>query len=212
MTAKLAQNKVIIAAALGVVFLSLISYLVVVGPKRSRAGELEERIATTRVDLAQARIEEVRTKTAPKVPVADLFRLTKAMPDQTDMPGLLLELARVAHETGISFDSITPAEPVAGTGYQKIPVSLVFQGNFFELSDFLFRLRNLVDVRDDKLRADGRLFAIDGIDFAQGTQQFPQIQATLNASAFTYGGAPAATPPATPPPAETSGPSAAGAP
>jgi type IV pilus assembly protein PilOP len=194
------------------VFLSLIAYLAIVAPKRSRASDLEERVATTRVDLAEARIEEARTKTTPEVPVADLSRLTKAMPDQTDMPGLLLELARVAHETGISFDSITPAEPVPGTGYQKVPVSLVFQGNFFELSDFLFRLRNLVDVRDNRLRVDGRLFSIDGIDFAQGTQQFPQIQATLNASAFTYGGAPAATPPATPPPAETSGPSAAGAP
>jgi hypothetical protein len=212
MTAKLARNKVTIAAAAAVVFLSLIAYLAIVAPKRSRASDLEERVATTRVDLAEARIEEARTKTTPEVPVADLSRLTKAMPDQTDMPGLLLELARVAHETGISFDSITPAEPVAATGYQKIPVSLVFQGNFFELSDFLFRLRNLVDVRDNRLRVDGRLFSIDGIDFAQGTQQFPQIQATLNASAFTYGGAPAATPPATTPPAETSGPSAAGAP
>jgi type IV pilus assembly protein PilOP len=212
-TAKLAQNKVTIAAAAAVLLLSVLAYMVVVGPKRSRASELEEDISTTKVELAQARIEEARSKETPVAPVSDLKRLTKAMPNQTDMPGLVLELARVAHETGISFDSITPAEPVAGTGYQKVPVSLVFQGNFFELSDFLFRLRSLVDVRDNRLHVDGRLFSIDGIDFAQGTAQFPQIQATLNASAFVYGGAPAApNPPAPPPPSDTSGPSAAGAP
>jgi type IV pilus assembly protein PilOP len=205
-TAKLAQNKVTIAAAAAVVLLSVLAYMVVVGPKRSRASELEEDISATNVELAQARIDEARSRTAPAAPVGDVKRLTKAMPDETDMPGLLLDLARVAHETGISFDSITPAEPVSGSGYQKVPVNLVFQGNFFELSDFLFRLRNLVDVRDNRLRVDGRLFSVDGIDFAQGSEQFPQIQATLTASAFVYGGAPAS------PPTDTSVPSAAGVP
>jgi type IV pilus assembly protein PilO len=210
MTAKLVENKVMIAAAAGLLLLVLLAYLVVVGPKRSRAAELEENLETTRVELAQARIEAARAKAAPKTPVGELRRLTKAMPDQTNMPGVLLDLARVAHESGVSFDSITPAEPVPGTGYQKVPVSLVFQGNFYELSDFLYRLRNLVQVRDNRLRVDGRLFAVEGIDFAQGTDQFPQLQATLNASAFVYGGAPAATPAATPP-ADT-GTSATGAP
>lgn len=213
MTAKLARNKVTIAAAAAVLLVSLLAYLVVVGPKRSRVSQLQEDISTTKVELAQARIDKARSEETPAVPVGDIKRLTKAMPNETDMPGLVLDLARVAHETGISFDSITPAEPVAGSGYQKIPVNLVFQGNFFELSDFLFRLRNLVDVRDNRLRVDGRLFSVDGIDFAQGTEQFPQIQATLNASAFVYGGAPpAATPPAAPPPTDATSPSAAGAP
>jgi hypothetical protein len=212
-TAKLARNKVTIAAAAAVVLLSVLAYMVVVGPKRSRANELEEDISATNVELAQARLDEARSRTTPAAPVGDVKRLTKAMPDETDMPGLLLDLARVAHETGISFDSITPAEPVAGSGYQKVPVNLVFQGNFFELSDFLFRLRNLVDVRDNRLRVDGRLFSVDGIDFAQGSEQFPQIQATLTASAFVYGGAPAATtPPAASPPTDTGVPSAAGVP
>jgi Pilus assembly protein, PilO len=209
-TAKLAQNKVTIAAAAAVLLFAVLVYLVVVGPKRSRAKELEDSIETTRVELTQARIDQGRAKTAPAAPIGDLKRLTKAMPNQPDMPGLMFELARVAHETGISFDSITPSEPVAVSGYQKVPVSLVFQGNFFELSDFLYRLRNLVQVRDDRLRVEGRLFAVEGIDFAQGTKQFPEVQATLNASAFVYGGAPATTPPATPP-AEASA-SAAGAP
>jgi hypothetical protein len=209
-TAKLAQNKVVIAAAAAILLFAVLGYLVVVGPKRSRANELEQSVESTRLELAQARVDAARAKAAPPVPVADLARLTKAMPNQTDMPGLLLDLSRVARESGVSFDSITPAEPVAGSGYQKVPVSLVFQGNFYELSDFLYRLRNLVQVRESGLRVDGRLFAIEGIDFAQGSEQFPQLQATLNASAFVYAGAPAATPPATPP-ADT-GTSAAGAP
>jgi Pilus assembly protein, PilO len=210
-TAKLAQNKVTVAAAAAVLLLSVLLYMVVVSPKRSRSAKLEDEIAATQVELAQARLAEARVKEPQVLPIGDLKRLTKAMPSETDMPGLVLELARVAQESGISFDSITPAEPIAGAGFQKIPVSLVFQGNFYELSDFLFRLRNLVEVRENKLRVDGRLFSVDGIDFAQGTEEFPQIQATVNANAFAYSGTPAAAPPAPPPPAESTTPSAAGA-
>jgi Pilus assembly protein, PilO len=210
-TAKLAQNKVTVAAAAAVLLLSILVYIVVVSPKRSRSAELEDDIASTQVELAQARLAEARVKEPKVLPIGDLKRLTKAMPSETDMPGVVLELARVAQESGISFDSITPAEPVAGAGFQKIPVNLVFQGNFYELSDFLFRLRNLVEVRENKLRVDGRLFSVDGIDFAQGTEEFPQIQATVNANAYVYSGAPAATPPTPAPPAESTTPSAAGA-
>lgn len=190
MTAKLARNKVTIAAALAVVLVSLFAYLVVVSPQRSRAGELDGKIAAAQVELGRLRAEQARVEEVPTVPVGDLARLTKAMPDRTNMPGLLLELSRVARETGISFDSITPSEPVPVSGYQKVPVSLVFQGNFFALNDFLYRMRNLVQVREDRLRVDGRLFTVDAIDFAEGAKQFPQIQATLTANAFVYGGAP----------------------
>jgi hypothetical protein len=201
-TAKLARNKVTIAASLLIALVSLLAYLVLVSPKRSRASELDGEIAAAQVELSRLRAEQVRAEEEPTVPVAKLGRLKEAMPDRLNMPALLLEIARVARGTGISFDSITPSEPVPVSGYQKVPVSLVFQGNFFALNDFLYRMRNLVQVRDDRLRVNGRLFTVDAIDFAEGSEQFPQIQATLTANAFLYGGAPPAA--ATAPPASAS--------
>jgi type IV pilus assembly PilO-like protein len=201
LTAKLARNKVTIAASFLVVLVLLLAYLVLVSPKRSRASELDGEIAAAQVELGRLRAQEARVE-QPTVPVAKVARLKKAMPDRMNMPALLLEIARVARNTGISFDSITPSEPVPVSGYQKVPVSLVFEGNFFALNDFLYRMRNLVQVRDDRLRVKGRLFAIDAIDFAEGSDKFPQIQATLTANAFLYGGAPPAA--ATTPPASAS--------
>jgi hypothetical protein len=200
-TAKLTRNKVTIAASLLVVLVSLLAYLVLVSPKRSRASELDGEIAAAQVELGRLRAERARVE-EPTVPVPKVARLKKAMPDRMNMPALLLDLAQVARKTGISFDSITPSEPVPVSGYQKVPVSLVFQGNFFALNDFLYRMRNLVQVRDDRLRVKGRLFTVDAIDFAEGSDQFPQIQATLTANAFLYGGAPPAA--ATAPPASAS--------
>jgi hypothetical protein len=81
-----------------------------------------------------------------------------------------------------------------------MPIQLTFNGNFYNLADFLYRLRNLVAVGDTgELSASGRLFAVDTLDFAEAADGFPQITATLVVDAFVYGtGVPAtATPPTT---------------
>ena len=141
---------------------------------------------------------------AEPIRVAELFRVTKAMPSEADMPGMILELNRIARETGIRFDSITPQPPVEAHGGLAIPINLVFQGNYFELSDFLFRVRNLVGVRGGRLNATGRLFQVDSVSFSEGEKQFPQLTAALTVSAFMYGSdatATAAAPPPVAPPA-----------
>ena len=45
------------------------------------------------------------------------------------------------------------------------PIDLAFEGNYFSLTDFLYRLRRLVEVRHGKLDATGRLFSVGKIDF-----------------------------------------------
>src|SRR2546423_8745270 len=121
------------------------------------------------------------------------------MPDSNDMAGVLLALSQEAQDTGITFDSITPQASVPQVGYQVLPVQLVFQGNFYNLSDLLFRLRNLVTVRNQELQSSGRLFNVDTIAFAEAPSGFPEIQATLTIDAFVYGnsavGAPLSTTP-----------------
>src|SRR5207237_3899076 len=111
------------------------------------------------------------------------------MPAQTDMAGILLELTQVAQDSGITFTQITPATvAVALSGYEAIPITVEFEGNFYELSDLLYRLRNLVDVRHGALDSSGRLFAIDSVDFAAASPPgFPQIKAHLVIAAFVYG-------------------------
>jgi hypothetical protein len=82
---------------------------------------------------------------------------------------------------------------------------VIFDGSFYELSDFLYRVRTLVSVHNGRLRATGRLFTVRTLSFLESEQGFPQIRATLGVDAYVYGtGAatpPAATPPAAQPPA-----------
>jgi hypothetical protein len=200
----LSQPVVIALIVVGFVLVALCGWFVLIGPQRSKAADLDKQIAATNTSIASARALTLEAKKGAQIRVADLYRLTKAMPDQVDMAGILLELNQVAEDSGITFEQITPsttATPISG--YLAIPITVEFQGNFYDLSDFLYRLRNLVDVRRGTLDATGRLFAIDEVDFAEASPPgFPQIRAHLMIDAFVFG---TGTAPTVAPPTGTTG-------
>jgi len=193
---KLPQSAQIAITVVALLVIGALGYFVLVRPQKSTASDLSKQIAAEQKQVDDARALLVKAKDAQKVRVADLFRLTKAMPDQPDEAGIVLELNNVARQSGISFDSISPQGSTPLSGYQVVPISVVFNGNFFQLNDFLLRLRNLVDVRRGALEADGRLFTVDNINFNEGEMKFPQIQASLTIDAYIYGtGATVSAPP-----------------
>ena len=176
--------------------ITLLGYFVLISPQRSKSAQLVEEAQTIETQIQALRIANAQVQNAEPIRVADLFRVSKAMPSTDDMPGVLLELNRIARETGIRFESITPQEATDAGGYQRRPIDLIFDGNFYELSDYIFRLRSLVRVRGGQLEATGRLFTVNSLNFAESERSFPRIKATLNVSAFVYGtGAPTPTPP-----------------
>jgi type IV pilus assembly protein PilO len=205
------SSSVIVGIVVGLLAYAVAGYFLLISPQRKKAADLKSQIQVTQQQIDQYRLLALQAHSMPPIRSADLFRLTKAMPDQVDMPGLLLELSQVARESGIVFQSITPqgAAPVAD--YSSVSINLQFDGNYYELSDFLFRLRNLVRVRSGRLDAQGRLFVVDSINFGEGQDTFPDIQASLVVHAFAFGDVTqpvAATPP---PPASTTGTSTTGA-
>ena len=191
-------------AAIAIVVVALLvvtalGYFLVISPNRSQASELKQETETVQSQIQALRIANTQVRQAEPIRVADLFRVSKAMPATDDMPGVILELNRIARDAGIRFESITPQAAGDAGGYLRRPIDLVFDGNFYELSDFLFRLRSLVRVRNGQLEANGRLFSVNALNFVESERSFPDIKATLSVSAFVYGtGAPQ--PPAPPAP------------
>ena len=202
MKGKIPQPLLIGLIAAGFVLAGLGGYFMLIGPQRSKAAGLQKQIADTNQAIVSARTLTLQAKRTAKIRVADIFRLTKAMPDQTDMAGIVLELTQIAGASGITFEQITPATTATPlSGYAAIPITVEFQGNFYQLADFLYRLRNLVDVRRGALDATGRLFAVDSVEFAEAPPPpgFPQIRAHLVIDAFVFGtgAAPTVAPPTT---------------
>jgi Tfp pilus assembly protein PilO len=188
---KPSRPAIIVLVVVGLIAYLALGYLLLISPQRSKGSDLKKQVADTEAQIDQYRTLSAQAKAAAPIRVADLFRLEKAMPNEVDMAGIVLELSRIAGDSGITFESITPQGVVAAPGYQVLPVALIFDGNYFELSDFLYRLRSLVRVRSGRLASSGRLFIVDAISFSESEKSFPRIQATLVVNAYVYGDAPA---------------------
>lgn len=186
------QVPVTLVVALALVIVAGMAYFMLIRPQRAESARLDEEIATLeqKVDAALAASRAGDTRAA--VSVAEVFELAKAIPGEEDMAGIILELDSVAAAAGTRFLSITPGAPAEKDGYRAIPISLTFEGSYYDLTDFVFRLRNLVAVRDGDLAVQGRLFTLDSLDLHAAPEGFPQIEAVLTVSAYVYGAGAAA--------------------
>jgi hypothetical protein len=207
-----------IAMYAGAVVLALIvlglGYFITVRPANAKAAVLNARVVSLRNTAESDAAHYKQAVQLSKVQLADLFDLTRAMPDQTQMADILVVLGRVAANSNVEFDSISPTAAVPLAGYEAVPMSIQVQGRFYDLMEFLYELRHLVDVRADKsgaakLYATGRLFTVNKIVITlQQTSDpnKPELSATINLDAFQYGlgtGAPGATTPSATPGATT---------
>jgi Tfp pilus assembly protein PilO len=166
--------------------------MMLVAPQAAKAAKLDQQIKDVESQITLLTAQSHRAEQPQAIKVADLFRLAKAMPDREDMPGIILTVSQVARSSGISFDTIEPqditAAPVGSFRVRKI--HLTFNGDFYALSDFLYRLRNLVTVHDGRLDANGRLFTVQSVTFNLGQAAFPRIAADLIVNAYIYGTGP----------------------
>jgi Tfp pilus assembly protein PilO len=179
-------------------------YSMVIAPEGVKAAKLQKQADSVQVQIFKRRAEIRKGLHPPTIETADLFRLARAMPDRTDMPGIILTLSDLARAAGIKFDLIEPVAggPTPSGSYETDRIHLLFNGDFYGLSDFLYRLRSLVSVHDGKLEASGRLFNTDTVTFNVLADSFPRISAELFVNAYVYG---ATAPPAPKAPTTTDG-------
>jgi type IV pilus assembly protein PilO len=183
---------VIVLVLLGVVVVGAAGFFGLIPPQGKKLQRIKTEEQSAQAALEAYNHKVLAARSAPKIRVADIYRLAKAMPSQTDMPDLLLELSQLARDTGIRFDSITPQPAIPIGAYTVLPISVTFNGTFYDLADLLYRLRSLVNVHGGRLDATGRLFSVDTLSFGESPLKFPRIQATLVIDAFVYGTAAAA--------------------
>lgn len=200
----------------GALLVLVIGVLVAVRPLGHKASDLRKQADAVQqqivADLAQAAPARSATA-APTIKVADVYKLAKAMPASTDMPNVLIELDQTARAAGVDLQTISPGAPTPGTsGYSTVPLTLTVTGDFYTVTDLLYRLRNLVYVRNGALESNGRLFSVGTVALTPSNGK--QVNASITLQTYVYGGTPAvtlATTTATTTTTPASGPSAAGA-
>ena len=184
----------------------MLGWFLLIGPQRATASEISKATAATEAQIAEAAApvttpEPAAVQTQPDIRTADLYSLAKAMPSDVDTPDLLLELNMLARESGVTLSSISPGDPVVAGTYSTFPVSLSVSGDFYSLTDFLYRLRTLVGVNAGQLRTAGRLYSVGTLSMTGGTggagatggaaapnaTDGTALQATLTVTAYVWG-------------------------
>lgn len=199
-TRSLAPGAVVALLAAVGVLLAAGGWFAVVQPQRHEAAaaadqvtSIEQQIAKLQAAAAASGDETVAKQ--PTIRTADLYRITKAMPSTEDQPDLLLELDQVARAAGVTVLTIAPLTPVPGNGFTTVPITVTATGDFYGLTDLLYRLRALVAVRHGALDATGRLFSVSSVQLSP-TGTGKTLTADLTVDAYVYGStAPAATTP-----------------
>ena len=174
------------AAALAVV--ALIGWFGLVSPQRSKAADLDQKIADAQSQLVVIKA----TARGPKDKLPSALVLTRAMPREVAMQQVLRQLLRAGNHANVRLDSVTPQAVTGGAGFETVPMDIVVTGRYFPITGFLHRLRTQTRVLGDNVKSSGRLFSIDTVNLGAGEDGLPQLTATIHLNAFTYSGSAAA--------------------
>ena len=82
--------------------------------------------------------------------------------------------------------SLLPLGATIGpAGLAVMPYTLTFEGNFFQIADFIKGLDGLVKTNREKVSVDGRLLTIDGFTLEGDPKSgFPRLEATFSVATY----------------------------
>jgi type IV pilus assembly protein PilO len=120
------------------------------------------------LEQSVAELENVR-RNAPEIE-RNILEYSKRLPEQDEIPTLLVQIEQIAEGAGATQLLITPGDAGAAGGgtagaaaaapadgdFSRIPITMSFEGTYLEMQDFLFRLKNL-----------SRLVTVNGVTFEE---------------------------------------------
>jgi type IV pilus assembly protein PilO len=164
-------------AAAGLIIVAAVVWFFVLNPMRAERAKVEAAIQQEHVKQAAAEAKLLRataTRTEGKKNEARLLELAKMVPNDPEIPSLLLQIQNLANESGITFVAVTPGSAVQSGQYEIVPLQVQFTGTFFDLSDFVYRAEQMV-------AGPGRLLAVKEVTLetnVEGTESATQTTLT----------------------------------
>jgi Tfp pilus assembly protein PilO len=164
-------------AAIGVALVAVVATMLLVFPKYREVGRAKEQLKTAQdeqlvLETELARLEEAK-KNAPQL-MRQLAKVRREIPPAADLPGLINHLQDAADISQVDFFSVSPSVPVVTGQASEIPAQVQVIGSFFSVDHFLWKLETLP-----------RAAKVLGVQVAEGPDQAPQIQVTLQVEFFT---------------------------
>lgn len=183
------KRDVVILAVIGIVALIALWYFFLISPKRSEISDLQEQTEIERETFERnsARLKKLdQEREAALESRGELLKLDKLVPGDEQMPSLIVELQKSANDAGIDFVKIEPDVPVPGAGATIIPIEMKFEGRFFDVNEFLYRVENYARMEGSEVNVSGRFLSVVEIKLEEGElQEWPNVTVTLGINAYT---------------------------
>ncbi|MGZ4200050.1 MAG: type 4a pilus biogenesis protein PilO, partial [Thermoleophilia bacterium] len=113
--------------------------------------------------------------------------LHQVMPAEAAIPSFIVGLTKTAQSSGLSMQSITPGATAPGVPFSLQSIQLEFDGAYFDVEDFLYRLENYVDYRNGQFLVTGRMFSVVSLTLAKSTSKdFPDLDAHLTINGYQW--------------------------
>jgi len=201
------RNTMILGAVAAVAAIAAFWFLAL-SPKREQISKLDADIAAqeTARDQADAQAAEYeKAKVDYEANYARVVALGKAVPADDDVRSLLVQLEGAALDDEVDFRLIsvgnggsgaaaagdvapivtTPgATTVPGTQVAVLPFTFGFTGKYFALTEFLGKVEQFVDVRNQKSDASGRLLLVNSFSLKPDVSGFPNLRAEVGATSY----------------------------
>ncbi|RJQ45534.1 MAG: hypothetical protein C4534_04460 [Gaiellales bacterium] len=190
------KRDIIILAAIGFLAVVALWYFFLISPKRGEIDEVNEqaRVEKETYDRNTARLKNLeQERAAAQEARGELLKLDKLVPGDEQIPSLIVELQKSANDAGIDFVKIEPDVPVPGAGATVIPIEMKFEGRFFDVNEFLYRVENYARLEGNEVNVSGRFLSVVDITLEEGEfLKWDNVTVTLGINAYTTM-APAAT-------------------
>ena len=188
----------VVLAVVAVAALLGVFYMLGLKPERQKASSLASQIAAQRQAIvsAQASYNAGRAaQAALKTDGEEWAALKLAVPEQSDIPGLLRTLEKSADSVHVAMQSLTlsgsssssgaaAATTVTGTtgatpAATPVPIQLTFSGGYIALNKLVSRLTGLVTMTGGDVHATGPLLSINSVNLSGASKLTGSVTATI---------------------------------
>ncbi len=143
------DRNILIIGILIIVVLVVGYYFLLLSPLRDEYDARVQERSDKQAQLQQlqqevADLEEIR-RSAPEIE-RQILEYSKRVPTQPEIPTFVVQIEQIAQDSMVTQVSITPGapEPPPGGGdFQRIPITMSFEGTYEELQAFMLRLLDL---------------------------------------------------------------------
>ena len=144
---KLSYSQQLIVIGVLVFLLAAVIVGLLILPQVSAITEADSRIADAEMQIQQAQTllaQRQAIKARAAETEAKRMRLANQMPENPELPTLIVELQDTVNRAGLKFASLTPQAPQAmEEGYSEIQVIMLVQGTWADTVDLVQRLPRL---------------------------------------------------------------------